>query len=85
MGTANRKWCVRILLILAGGLFGTCGSAFAAANQLVILTTFSREPLLPLIEAFSAQHQNVDIQIVDRRTQSSIQLLNKREVSLLLE
>ena len=61
-------------------MFGTAvGGSYAQAsnNQLVILTTFSREPLLPLIEAFSAQHQNVDIQIVHRRTQSSIQLLNK--------
>lgn len=52
-------------------------STQAKENELVILTSFSREPLLPLIQEFSKQHRNVDIQVIHRRTQSSIQLLNK--------
>lgn len=69
------RYLAYFLMIVSQGL-GT-NYAVANANELVILTTFSREPLLPLIDAFSAQHKNVDIQIVHRRTQSSIQLLNK--------
>ncbi|EKF9771129.1 ABC transporter substrate-binding protein [Vibrio cholerae] len=49
----------------------------AAERELVILTTFSREPLLPLVEEFSRRYQGVEVQIIHRRAQSSVQLLNK--------
>jgi len=74
--------CVRLLskvsayFIVTGGLsFGVPVSA--QEKELVILTTFSREPLLPLIDEFSNQYKDVDIQIVHRRAQSSVQMLNK--------
>ncbi|WP_171137354.1 ABC transporter substrate-binding protein [Vibrio plantisponsor] len=51
--------------------------ASAQEKELVILTTFSREPLLPLIDEFSKQYQDVDVQVVHRRAQSSIQMLSK--------
>lgn len=43
----------------------------------MILTTFSREPLLPLVEEFSRRYQGIEVQIIHRRAQSSVQLLNK--------
>ncbi len=49
----------------------------AQEKELVILTTFSREPLLPLIDEFSKQYQDVDVQVVHRRAQSSVQMLSK--------
>ncbi len=55
--------------------FGT--SVSAQEKELVILTTFSREPLLPLIDEFSKQYQDVDVQVVHRRAQSSVQMLGK--------
>ncbi|MCE0559332.1 ABC transporter substrate-binding protein [Motilimonas sp. E26] len=69
------RYLTCFMMIIGQGI----GANYAGANsnELVILTTFSREPLLPLINEFSAQHKNVDIQIVHRRTQSSIQLINK--------
>lgn len=51
--------------------------AQAAEKELVILTTFSREPLLPLVEEFSRRYQGIEVQIIHRRAQSSVQLLNK--------
>ncbi|PNH92055.1 ABC transporter substrate-binding protein [Vibrio diazotrophicus] len=51
--------------------------ATAQDKELVILTTFSREPLLPLIDEFSKQYQDVDVQVVHRRAQSSVQMLSK--------
>lgn len=51
--------------------------ANAQEKELVILTTFSREPLLPLIDEFSKQYQDVDVQVVHRRAQSSVQMLSK--------
>lgn len=56
-------------------LLGT--SVSAQEKELVILTTFSREPLLPLIDEFSKQYQDVDVQVVHRRAQSSVQMLSK--------
>lgn len=51
--------------------------AYSQEKELVILTTFSREPLLPLIDEFSKQYQDVDVQVVHRRAQSSVQMLSK--------
>lgn len=51
--------------------------ASAQEKELVILTTFSREPLLPLIDEFSKQYQDVDVQVVHRRAQSRVQMLSK--------
>ncbi|MGB5803195.1 MAG: ABC transporter substrate-binding protein, partial [Vibrio anguillarum] len=64
-------------MVLLGSIAAAINTAYAKENELVILTTFSREPLLPLIEEFSKQYQGVDVQVVHRRAQSSIQLLNK--------
>ncbi|EPZ8233981.1 ABC transporter substrate-binding protein [Vibrio fluvialis] len=55
--------------------------AVGSERELVILTTFSREPLLPLIEEFTRQYEGVDVQIVHRRAQSSVQLLNKSYIN----
>ncbi|WP_260260627.1 ABC transporter substrate-binding protein [Vibrio intestinalis] len=49
----------------------------AKDNELVILTTFSREPLGALIEEFGKQYPQVEVRLIHRRTQSSIQLLNR--------
>ncbi len=56
---------------------GVSTQAQAAERELVILTTFSREPLLPLVEEFSRRYQGIEVQIIHRRAQSSVQLLNK--------
>ncbi|ASG09398.1 ABC transporter substrate-binding protein [Vibrio anguillarum] len=69
------RWCK--WMVLLGSIAAAINTAYAKENELVILTTFSREPLLPLIEEFSKQYQGVDVQVVHRRAQSSIQLLNK--------
>ncbi len=55
---------------------GVSTQAQAAERELVILTTFSREPLLPLVEEFSRRYQGIEVQIIHRRAQSSVQLLN---------
>ncbi|WP_443088448.1 ABC transporter substrate-binding protein [Vibrio sp. LaRot3] len=49
----------------------------AKDNELVILTTFSREPLGALIEEFAKQYPQVEVRLIHRRTQSSIQLLSR--------
>ncbi|NVD08998.1 ABC transporter substrate-binding protein [Vibrio sp. JPW-9-11-11] len=49
----------------------------AEQEQLVILTTFSSEPISELIEDYKHRYPDVDIKLMHRRTQSVIQLLNK--------
>lgn len=56
---------------------GFFSSAYAKKEQLVILTTFSQEPLLPLVSEFNKIHQDLEVKIIHRRTSSSIQLLSK--------
>lgn len=46
-------------------------------DELVILTTFSREPLDALIKQFSLFYPQVEVRLIHRRTQSAIQLLNR--------
>lgn len=46
---------------------GVSTQAQAAERELVILTTFSREPLLPLVEEFSRRYQGIEVQIIHRR------------------
>ncbi len=73
----------RRILPQASGLGLLCSSLFlgssvsAQEKELVILTTFSREPLLPLMDEFSKQYQDVDVQVIHRRAQSSVQMLSK--------
>lgn len=63
---------------------GVSTQAQAAERELVILTTFSREPLLPLVEEFSRRYQGIEVQIIHRRAQSSVQLLNKAIFRILI-
>ncbi len=56
---------------------GVCVPAYAQKEQLVILTTFSREPLQPLVAEFNKIHKNIEVKLIHRRTSSSIQLLSK--------
>ncbi|CCO45765.1 putative ABC-type Fe3+ transport system,periplasmic component [Vibrio nigripulchritudo SOn1] len=61
----------------------TCISPFgvhASTDELVILTTFSREPLIPLVEQFSKEHKNAKIKVIHRPTTSSMTLLSKSYV-----
>lgn len=52
-------------------------SAAISQEQLVILTTFSSEPIAELMFEYKQQNPKVDIKLIHRRTQSAIQLLNK--------
>ncbi|KGY14441.1 ABC transporter substrate-binding protein [Vibrio tubiashii] len=52
-------------------------SAAVSQEQLVILTTFSSEPIAELMSEYKQQNPKVDIKLIHRRTQSAIQLLNK--------
>lgn len=52
-------------------------SIHANQEQLVILTTFSSEPISELTEEYKHRYPDVDIKLMHRRTQSAIQLLNK--------
>ncbi|MEF1291423.1 hypothetical protein [Vibrio sp. M260118] len=52
-------------------------SAADSQEQLVILTTFSSEPISELMFEYKQQNPKVDIKLIHRRTQSAIQLLNK--------
>lgn len=67
--------CFPSLLFLIGASF--CAPAYAQKEQLVILTTFSQEPLLPLVAEFNKIHQDLEVKLLHRRTSSSIQLLSK--------
>ncbi len=49
----------------------------AEERELVILTTFSKEPLTPLIIEFNKRYPDVEVKVIHRRSQSSIQLLNR--------
>ncbi|WP_181710623.1 ABC transporter substrate-binding protein [Vibrio tarriae] len=73
-----QRWIFALILpsvLLSFGMLPT--AAQAGERELVILTTFSREPLLPLVEEFSRRYQGIEVQIIHRRAQSSVQLLNK--------
>ncbi|EGR3918903.1 ABC transporter substrate-binding protein [Vibrio cholerae] len=71
------RWIFALILPSLLLSFGWVTQAQAAERELVILTTFSREPLLPLVEEFSRRYQGIEVQIIHRRAQSSVQLLNK--------
>jgi len=64
-------------IVLLGVALLPTAMTHAEDKELVILTTFSREPLLPLIDEFSKQYQDVNVQVVHRRAQSSVQMLSK--------
>lgn len=72
-----QRWIFALILPSLLLSFGWATQAQAAERELVILTTFSREPLLPLVEEFSRRYQGIEVQIIHRRAQSSVQLLNK--------
>ncbi|MFG0604955.1 ABC transporter substrate-binding protein [Vibrio mimicus] len=73
-----QRWIFALILPSLLLSFGVLQApVHAAERELVILTTFSREPLLPLVEEFSRRYQGVEVQIIHRRAQSSVQLLNK--------
>tara|TARA_Y100001960_G_C14774913_1_gene882513 strand:+ start:1083 stop:2435 length:1353 start_codon:yes stop_codon:yes gene_type:complete len=75
---------VRLIWVLNGlvstvlaALLGVSSYAMASQEQLVILTTFSSEPIAELMFEYKQQNPKVDIKLIHRRTQSAIQLLNK--------
>ncbi|WP_217534274.1 ABC transporter substrate-binding protein [Vibrio metschnikovii] len=70
-----------ILLCLILGVIPFSTALQASERKLVILTTFSREPLLPLVEEFNRRYNNVEVQIIHRRSQSSVQLLNRSYIN----
>ncbi len=51
--------------------------AYAKGEELVILTTFSNEPLVPLVKEFNRMHTDVKVKVIHRRASSSLQLLKK--------
>ncbi|WP_342029494.1 ABC transporter substrate-binding protein [Vibrio sp. S9_S30] len=52
----------------------------ANENELVILTTFSRDPLIPLVEEFKRLNANAKVKVVHRPTSSSMKLLNNQYI-----
>lgn len=48
----------------------------AHAQPLVILTTFSEKPVSALVADFNRQHPDIDVNIVYRRTEPAIRLMN---------
>lgn len=70
---------VFIRLLAKIGLVAFWFSPYALANQdqLVVLTTFSSEPIAELMSEYKQRNPKVDIKLIHRRTQSAIQLLNK--------
>lgn len=59
----------------------------ASQEQLVILTTFSSDPVAELMVEYKQQNPDIDIKLIHRRTQSAIALLNKsyiQDVDLVL-
>lgn len=69
----QRIWSLGLILC---GLVAP--SAFGKNNELVILTTFSSEPIEGLISEFKIKHPDTEVKVIHRRTQSAIQMLNKR-------
>lgn len=69
------KQLASMMLVITMALFPALVQA--KDNELVILTTFSREPLGALIEEFAKQYPQVEVRLIHRRTQSSIQLLSR--------
>ncbi len=51
--------------------------AMAADSELVILTTFSEAPITALVDDFTQHYPDVEVRVIHRRTQSSLQLLSK--------
>ncbi|KJR21442.1 ABC transporter substrate-binding protein [Vibrio sp. S234-5] len=72
------------------GIVGACllsVSGLAADKEIVVLTTFSKEPLTALTEEFALLHPEAVVRFIHRRSQSSIQLLNKshmKDIDLVL-
>lgn len=68
---------IRRLATLGLFQFGFISYALANSEQLVVLTTFSSEPIAELMFEYKKENPEVDIKLIHRRTQSAIQLLNK--------
>ncbi|WP_244896789.1 ABC transporter substrate-binding protein [Vibrio panuliri] len=67
---------VGIVAMIVSALLPAYGQT--KGRELVILTTFSREPLNALIVHFNQLYPDVEVRLIHRRTQSAIQLLNRR-------
>ncbi|HFQ5083292.1 TPA: ABC transporter substrate-binding protein [Vibrio vulnificus] len=52
-------------------------SAASTDKEIVVLTTFSQEPLSILIDEFKLRHPDAEVRFIHRRSESSIQLLGK--------
>lgn len=77
----------RKMVVVALSWLGINSAALATQEELVILTTFSSEPVAGLIAQYKQANPRVDIKLIHRRTQSAIQLLNKsyiQDVDLVL-
>ncbi|MCF8777813.1 ABC transporter substrate-binding protein [Vibrio vulnificus] len=51
--------------------------AASVDREIVVLTTFSQEPLSILIDEFKLRHPDAEVRFIHRRSESSIQLLGK--------
>ncbi|PKF77001.1 ABC transporter substrate-binding protein [Vibrio sp. vnigr-6D03] len=72
------KWSLKILSFLIFCLLSI--GVNANQNELVILTTFSRDPLIPLVEEFKRLNSGVEVKVVHRPTSSSMKLLNNQYI-----
>ncbi|MEF1255813.1 ABC transporter substrate-binding protein [Vibrio sp. M260112] len=71
------KVFIRRLAKIGLGVLWFSPYALANQDQLVVLTTFSSEPIAKLMSEYKQRNPKVDIKLIHRRTQSAIQLLNK--------
>nr|WP_051686582.1 ABC transporter substrate-binding protein [Vibrio pacinii] len=75
VATCSTRAVIYAAWLTAMGLFSPI--SFSSQEQLVILTTFSSDPVAELIADYKQRYPDVDIKLMHRRTQSAIQLLNK--------
>lgn len=68
---------LKLLAPMGLSMLSYSANSLASQEQLVVLTTFSSEPIANLMFEYKQNNPEVDIKLIHRRTQSAIQLLNK--------
>lgn len=68
---------LKLLAPMGLSMLSYSANSLASQEQLVVLTTFSSEPIANLMFEYKQNNPKVDIKLIHRRTQSAIQLLNK--------
>lgn len=71
------RFCSIEMATLVIGLIGFSSIVLAGKEQFSILTTFSSEPVNELIAKYKQQNPDADIELIHRRSQSAMQLLNR--------